>query len=188
LMIHGGCTSSGCYAMTDEQIAEIYALAREAFFGGQTSFQLQAYPFRMTPLNMARHRNSPHMAFWQMIKQGYDRFEVTHLEPKVDACEKRYIFDAESTDSFKAADRCPAFKVPEDIAIAVREKQRRDEIETAELINRGIATVPVATGVDGGMNPTFLATMKSDSRPGGVVQTASGAFPTYVNAQDNGRE
>jgi len=189
LMIHGGCTSSGCYAMTDEQIAEIYALAREAFFGGQASFQLQAYPFRMTPLNMARHRNSPHMAFWQMIKQGYDRFEVTNLEPKVDACEKRYVFDAESIDSFKAADRCPAFKVPEDIAIAVREKQRRDEIETAELINRGIATVPVATGVDGGMNPTFLATMRSDGRPGGVVQTASGAFPTYVNAQDdNGRE
>ena len=29
LMIHGDCSSSGCYAMTDEQIAEIYALARE---------------------------------------------------------------------------------------------------------------------------------------------------------------
>ena len=35
LMIHGDCASAGCYAMTDEQIAEIYALAREAFFGGQ---------------------------------------------------------------------------------------------------------------------------------------------------------
>jgi len=34
LMIHGGCSSSGCYAMTDEQIAEIYALARESFSGG----------------------------------------------------------------------------------------------------------------------------------------------------------
>lgn len=44
LMIHGGCSSAGCYAMTDEQIAEIYALAREAFLGGQQSFQLQAYP------------------------------------------------------------------------------------------------------------------------------------------------
>ena len=29
LMIHGDCSSRGCYAMTDEQIAEIYALARE---------------------------------------------------------------------------------------------------------------------------------------------------------------
>ena len=95
LMIHGDCSSRGCYAMTDEQIAEIYALARESFFGGQKSFQIQAYPFRMTPANMAKHRNSPHMAFWKMIKQGYDHFEVTRLEPKVDVCERHYVFNAE---------------------------------------------------------------------------------------------
>src|SRR5439155_1199725 len=82
LMIHGDCSSAGCYAMTDEQIAEIYALARESFFGGQRSFQIQAYPFRMTPLNMAKHRNSPHMAFWKMLKQGNDHFEVTKREPE----------------------------------------------------------------------------------------------------------
>jgi murein L,D-transpeptidase YafK len=181
LMIHGGCSSAGCYAMTDEQIAEIYALAREAFFGGQRSFQLQAYPFRMTPLNMARHRNSPHMAFWSMIKEGYDHFEVTHLEPQVDVCEKRYIFDAESTDRFSPAERCPAYKVREDIAVAAREKQRRDDIETVELINRGIQTVPVATGGDGGMNPTFLAAVKSNRDPGAVIRTASGTIPAHVN-------
>jgi murein L,D-transpeptidase YafK len=179
LMIHGGCSSAGCYAMTDEQIAEIYALARESFFGGQQSFQLQAYPFRMTPLNMARHHNSPHMAFWKMIKQGYDHFEVTHLEPRVSVCEKRYVFDAESTDS--PADRCTVYKIPEDIAAAVRERQRRDETETAELINRGIPTVPVTTSVDGGMNPTFLAALNSHGDPGAVIRTASGTIPAYVN-------
>jgi murein L,D-transpeptidase YafK len=100
LMIHGDCASAGCYAMTDEQIAEIYALAREAFFGGQRSFQVQAYPFRMTPINMARHRNSPHMAFWQMLKQGYDHFEVTRLEPKVDVCDRHYVFNAQSSGKF----------------------------------------------------------------------------------------
>jgi len=156
LMIHGGCSSAGCYAMTDEQIADIYALAREAFLGGQRAFQLQAYPFRMTPLNMVRHSNSPHMAFWEMIKQGYDHFEITHLEPKVDVCEKRYIFNAESTDIFGPADACPPCTVPAHIAAAVREKQRRDDIETAELINRGTPNMPVATGFNGGMNPTFL--------------------------------
>ncbi|MGB8578971.1 MAG: murein L,D-transpeptidase family protein, partial [Pseudolabrys sp.] len=56
LMVHGDCSSRGCYAMTDEQIQEIYALARESFFGGQKAFQLQAYPFRLTALNMAKHR------------------------------------------------------------------------------------------------------------------------------------
>jgi len=155
LMIHGDCSSAGCYAMTDEQIAEIYALAREAFFGGQASFQLQAYPFRMTPLNMARHRNSPHLAFWKMIKEGYDHFEVTHLEPRVGVCEKRYIFETKSTDSFGPGDHCPALQSSEGHLRSIREKQRRDDIETALLINRGVPTAPVTTGVDGAMNPTF---------------------------------
>ena len=97
LMIHGDCASVGCYAMTDEQITEIYSLAREAFFGGQRSFQVQAYPFRMTPLNMARHRNSPHLAFWKVLKQGSDHFEVTRKEPKVAVCDKHYVFDARSS-------------------------------------------------------------------------------------------
>ena len=59
LMIHGDCSSRGCYAMTDEQIGEIYSLARESFLGGQQSFQIQAYPFRMTAANLARHRTNP---------------------------------------------------------------------------------------------------------------------------------
>ena len=42
LMVHGTCSSAGCYAMTDEGIAEIYALMREAFEGGQRAVQLQA--------------------------------------------------------------------------------------------------------------------------------------------------
>ena len=107
LMIHGDCSSAGCYAMTDEQIAEIYALARESFFGGQRAFQVQAYPFRMTPLNMARHRNSPHMAFWKMIKEGYDHFEVTRQEPKVDVCDKHYVFDARHQGPLHARRQMP---------------------------------------------------------------------------------
>ena len=30
LMVHGACSSAGCYSMTDEQVLEIYAFAREA--------------------------------------------------------------------------------------------------------------------------------------------------------------
>ena len=90
LMIHGDCSSRGCYAMTDEQIGEIYSLRRKSFLGGQPSFQIQAYPFRMTPAKLARHRTSPHLAFWKMLKIGNDHFEATHLEPKVDVCDKHY--------------------------------------------------------------------------------------------------
>ena len=96
LMVHGDCSSRGCYAMTDPNIAEIYAIAREALAAGQPSFQVQAYPFRMTPKNLARHRNNPNMTFWKTLKEGHDHFVVTKAEPKVDVCEKRYVFNAVS--------------------------------------------------------------------------------------------
>ncbi len=119
LMVHGDCSSRGCYAMTDEQIAEIYSLGRESFFGGQKSFQFQAYPFRMTPLNMAKHRNNPNMAFWKMIKVGYDHFELTRQEPKVTYCEKKYVFDAirapnaKSDPVFNVNAKCPPYAIEE---------------------------------------------------------------------------
>src|SRR5437588_680211 len=169
LMVHGDCSSRGCYAMTDDQIGEIYALARESFFGGQRSFQVQAYPFRMTPVNMAKHRNNPNMPFWKMLKEGNDHFEVMRLEPKVDVCEKRYVFDAEPPAnasparplSFNPAGRCPVYEIPQELAEAVAEKQKGDDIKTAELIARGTPVAPVRTGMDGGMNPAFAAKYKT---------------------------
>src|SRR5580700_6556306 len=162
LMIHGDCSSRGCYAMTDEQIGEIYSLARESFLGGQQSFQIQAYPFRMTPANLARHRTNPNMAFWKMIKEGNDHFEVTHLEPKVDVCDRHYVFDAASPNSsrpiaFNATGRCPAFVVAPEIAGAALEKQRNDEAQFAQLVRSNSAVAPVRTGLDGGSNSVFLA-------------------------------
>ena len=181
LMIHGDCASVGCYAMTDEQITEIYSLAREAFFGGQRSFQIQAYPFRMTPLNMARHRNSPHLAFWKVLKEGYDHFEITRKEAKVAVCDKHYVFDAQTSGKFNPVDRCPAYKVPQQIASAVHRKQQRDEIETAQLISRGLPTAVATMGGDGGINPTFVSALKSHGGPGTPIRTASGTIPAHVH-------
>ena len=180
LMIHGDCASVGCYAMTDEQITEIYSLAREAFFGGQRSLQIQAYPFRMTPLSMARHRNSPHLVFWKVLKEGYDHFEVTRKEPKVAVCDKHYVFDAQSSGKFNPVDRCPAYKVPQPIASAVHNKQHRDEIETAQLISRAIPAALTTNGGDGGMNPTFLSALRAHGGPGTAIRTASGTIPAHV--------
>jgi murein L,D-transpeptidase YafK len=180
LMIHGDCSSAGCYAMTDEQITEIYALAREAFFGGQKSFQVQAYPFRMTPLNMARHRNSPHMAFWRMLKRGYDHFELTRQEPKVDVCDRHYVFDAQSPSRFSPAEQCPVYSVPQEIASAVHAKERHDEAQFVQLVVRGVPTVATTNGGQGGMNATYLAALKANGGPGSDIRTASGTIPGYV--------
>ena len=164
LMIHGDCSSRGCYAMTDEQIGEIYSLAREAFLGGQKEFQIQAYPFRMTPANLARHRNNPNMAFWKMIKVGDDHFLVSHQEPKVDVCEKHYVFDAQAPDgsgkplNFSPSGRCPALVTNPDIATAANEKQRNDDYQLAQLAARDVPTVPLNNGTfDGGMNKVFAS-------------------------------
>ncbi len=95
LMIHGDCSSSGCYAMTDEQISEIYSLARELTCRS-TIIPGSGLP---VPLDAgessARHRTHPHLAFWKMLKIGNDHFEATRLEPKVDVCDRRYVFDAQ---------------------------------------------------------------------------------------------
>jgi murein L,D-transpeptidase YafK len=163
LMVHGDCSSRGCYAMTDEQISEIYALGRESFFGGQSAFQFQAYPFRMTAENMARHRDNPNMAFWRMLKEGNDLFEVTKLEPKVDFCEKKYVFGAEKPEGqtrplvFNASAKCPAYTMAPDVAEALREKQNKDNSKLAELIARGTPTARSRAGIDGGMHPIFAS-------------------------------
>ncbi len=46
LMVHGGCRSQGCYAITDDAIQELYILARDAFARGQREFPVHAFPFR----------------------------------------------------------------------------------------------------------------------------------------------
>lgn len=128
LMMHGACSSAGCYSMTDEYIEQIFSLARESFEGGQTEFQVQAYPFRMTPENMAKHKDSEHFEFWTMLKEGYDHFEITKVPPKVDVCDKRYIFNrvAEEDAEFKASAACPEMTMPPSLALAYSEKASKD--------------------------------------------------------------
>jgi murein L,D-transpeptidase YafK len=111
LMVHGACSSSGCFALTDQQMAEIYPLVKAALRAGQPSFQVQSYPFRMTPDNMARHAGDPNMAFWRAIKLGYDSFETTRREPAVGACSGRYVFN-QPAESLPANPLAPCLTEP----------------------------------------------------------------------------
>jgi murein L,D-transpeptidase YafK len=190
LMVHGDCSSRGCYAMTDEQIQEIYALARDSFFGGQKEFQLEAFPFRMTALNMAKHRNNPNFAFWKMLKEGYDDFNATHQEPKVAVCEKHYVFDAAAPEgashplSFSPRGKCPAYRLDPAVADAVLDHRRQEQLKMAEYIAEGVPTVPVHRGVDGGMNPVFaaeLGTPHFDNSGHVSASNVPGALPRVSN-------
>ena len=113
LMIHGDCKSAGCYAMTDALMEEIYILAREAFKGGQKSFDVHAYPFRMTKKNVRRHRRNKWAPFWRDLKKGYDHFEAVHQPPSVAVCEKRYLVNVAFTNGEKFVDpeaECPTYQ------------------------------------------------------------------------------
>ena len=180
LMIHGDCWSSGCYAMTDEQIGEIYALARDSLVGRPT-FQIQAYPFRLTPANLARHRASPNLAFWNMLKIGNDHFEATHLEPRVDVCDRRYVFNAQAPSNspsalvFNPTGKCPDFVVNPKIARQALVKQHTDEAEYANLLKAGVPAAPIYSGLDGGMNKVFVAQF-----PGRVMLAKVMPYASYL--------
>jgi murein L,D-transpeptidase YafK len=83
LMVHGKCASSGCYAMTDRKIEEIYTLVAHALKHGQKYVQVHAFPFYMTDKNMMKYENSRWYEFWLELKRGYDYFEAEKLPPKI---------------------------------------------------------------------------------------------------------
>ncbi|NNM73559.1 murein L,D-transpeptidase [Enterovirga sp. DB1703] len=147
LMVHGSCSSRGCYAMTDEGIAEVYALAREAFAGGQKGFQFQAYPFRMTAENLAKFRHDPNMPYWRNLKEGNDVFEITKREAKVAVCNGRYAFNT-------VANSCTPDPT---LAPALAQKEERDRQEVAELIAKGTPAVRLVYA-DGGQHESFRQT------------------------------
>lgn len=157
LMVHGACTSSGCYAMTDDGVAEVYAVAREAFAAGAPSFQVQALPFRMTPRNFARYRDDPNMPFWRNLKEGTDVFAVTRQPPNVSACGGRYRFTpAGEMDMAASGDPlapCPFLAPAPDSEPAVAARRVQDD----EAITRLSQSEPAVSPryVDGGMHPMF---------------------------------
>ena len=93
ILVHGGCSSTGCFAMTDAVIEEIYKLARAALRAGQTHIHVHAFPFRMTEANLAAHAESPWAEFWQDLKQGYDAFAATSLPPRIAVCDRHYVVE-----------------------------------------------------------------------------------------------
>ena len=163
VMVHGICSSAGCFSMTDEQVADIYAIARELFRGGEREIQLQSYPFRMTAENMAKFRLDPNIDFWKELKNGSDHFDVTKAETPVVVCGKHYVFGAAATGAVSATEACPALKRDPDVEQAVAEKESKDDAKVADLVASGVKAVRVVYA-DGGQNPVF-AGYKDESDP-----------------------
>ena len=145
IMVHGACSSMGCFSMTDQQIADIYALARESFAGGQQSIQMQSYPFRFSPENLAKYRADPNMPFWKMLKEGSDSFDVSKRETRVSVCDRKYVFN-------RSGSACaPDSASP--IVQAVASKAHADDVKVASLT----ASTPAVRRIysDGDQHPSF---------------------------------
>lgn len=149
LMVHGACTSSGCFALTDAGVSEIYAIAAAALGAGQGEFQVQSFPFRMTAANMSKNQSDPNFGFWKNIKQGYDIFENTKLPPLVSSCGGKYIFGTEL-----AAEGCSSAP-----ALAMTAQQAPPAADDPVA---SIMTSSASVYMDGGMHRSFRALLKRE--------------------------
>lgn len=102
LMVHGGCSSVGCFAITDESVDEVYAVVEAALRQGQDAVDVAVFPFRMTETALAEQASSPWLGFWRNLKQGHDLFEAEFTPPAVAACDGEYRF-GQSAESAQCA-------------------------------------------------------------------------------------
>jgi len=80
IFIHGGCASSGCIAITDPMIKELYVYCIEAYNCGQEKIELTIYPARLTDktysgLITRYSKDKDKTSLWTDLKKSYDRFE-----------------------------------------------------------------------------------------------------------------
>lgn len=88
IFIHGGCESSGCLAMTDDRIKELYLYCVEAYHGGQQRIEMTIYPARLDEDTYARlvkayAKNRDYCSLWADLKRAYDLFEAHRVPPRV---------------------------------------------------------------------------------------------------------
>lgn len=109
LMVHGGCSSIGCYAVTDPVVDEIWSFVTAALDKGEERFPVHAFPFRMTESNLKSRKGYRWDDFWADLKTGYDLFEQNRLPPVVSVCRGRYVFTPGSpaTVGSLIEERCP---------------------------------------------------------------------------------
>jgi murein L,D-transpeptidase YafK len=88
IYIHGGCSSEGCLAVTDEGIKELYWLAVEARAAGQQRIPVHVFPARLDSheydVLMRSFSDRPDLTdFWATLKPGYDFFEQHRRLPNI---------------------------------------------------------------------------------------------------------
>lgn len=88
IFIHGACVSSGCLAITDDKIKELYVYCVEAYNSGQQQIDLAVFPSQLSetkyPALIARYtKDKDKISLWSDLRQGYDLFNIRKRPPEV---------------------------------------------------------------------------------------------------------
>jgi murein L,D-transpeptidase YafK len=88
IFIHGACESSGCIAITNEKISELYVYCIEAYNSGQEKIELTIFPSKLSDsaysvLKTGYAKDKDKISLWADLKKSYDFFEKTKVPPTV---------------------------------------------------------------------------------------------------------
>ena len=88
IYIHGACESSGCIAISDEKIKELFVYCIEAYNAGQKEINIAIYPARLDDKTYARlisgySKNKDKISLWADLKKSYDLFNQKKVPPTV---------------------------------------------------------------------------------------------------------
>jgi murein L,D-transpeptidase YafK len=88
IYIHGGCESSGCIAIADDKIKELFVYCIEAYNSGQEDIQITIYPTMLNDSNYARltsgySKNKDKISLWADLKKSFDLFNQKKKPPVV---------------------------------------------------------------------------------------------------------
>ena len=88
IFIHGECLSSGCIAITNERIKELFVYCIEAYNSGQEKIEMTIFPAGLNDSVYSRltseyRKNKDKISLWADLKKSYDRFNQTKVPPTV---------------------------------------------------------------------------------------------------------
>ena len=88
IYIHGNCESSGCIAITDEKIKELFIYCIEAYNSGQQEIGITIYPAKLEDKTYNRliagySKNKDKVSLWTDLKKSYDLFNRKKVPPTV---------------------------------------------------------------------------------------------------------
>jgi len=82
IMIHGGCASIGCIALTDERIEELWVIGTSVIYKGET-IHVHIFPSRDMDALIEDDAWAKNRDYWKNLREGLNAFEATKRLPHI---------------------------------------------------------------------------------------------------------